>query len=149
MNIDKCTRAILISGTAMILVGLLGGILVPMTPHPRLALGAHIQFVTNGMLFVLQACVLQIFRPSFGTKAAWITVMAAFFTWLMAISEWLNAWWGTLQTLPLAGGQAGATGGTPLQEVLVKAPHGLAAIALILSWALVLKGLAARGKTLA
>src|SRR6266404_190265 len=114
MNIDKCARHILISGSAMILVGLIGGILVPIAPFPRLALGAHIQFVTNGMLFVIQALVLHLFHPRFGNKSAWITVLAAFLTWFMAFSEAMNSWWGTLQTLPIAGHQAGATGGTAL-----------------------------------
>jgi (hydroxyamino)benzene mutase len=143
---QKCSTYILISGSAMILVGLVGGILVPMAPFPRLALGAHIQFVTNGMLFVIQALVLRSFRPRFGNAAAWIAVVAAFFTWLMALSEAMNSCWGTLQTLPIAGHEAGAQGGTALQEILVKIPHGLAAIALIMSWALLISGLFRRAE---
>ena len=53
-----------------------------------------------------------------------------------------------LETLPIAliaGRQAGATGGTALQEILVKLPHGLAGVALILSWVMTLNSLLRNG----
>jgi hydroxylaminobenzene mutase len=47
MSVNNSSRQILIRGLALVLVGLVWGFVVPQTPHPRLALGAHIQFVTN------------------------------------------------------------------------------------------------------
>ena len=55
MSIHSGSRQILIHGMALVMVGLLWGLVVPATPHPRLALGAHIQFETNGMLFIVLA----------------------------------------------------------------------------------------------
>ena len=77
--------------------------------------------------------------------SCWATVIACCLTWCMAISEVLNAFWGTLETLPIAGRQAGATGGTALQEILVKLPHGIAGVALILSWVMTLNILLRNG----
>ena len=144
MNLEKCKSHVLISGSAMILVGLIVGALVPVFPFPRLAVGAHIQFVTNGILFIVQSLVLHSFQPRFGKFSSWITISAAFLTWLMAASEVLNSFWGTLETLPIAGRQAGATGGTAIQEAVVKLPHGLAALSLIISWGFTINGLLKR-----
>ena len=49
---------LLFHGMVLALVGLMWGLVVPGTPHPRLALGAHIQLVSNGMLFIIQATAL-------------------------------------------------------------------------------------------
>ena len=59
MSIHSGSRQILIHGMVLVLVGLLWGLVVPATPHPRLALGAHIQFETNGMLFIVLATALR------------------------------------------------------------------------------------------
>ena len=53
------------------------GPLVPGTPHPRLALGAHIQFVTNGMLFIVLATALLVLPHNVGLKSIWVMVVAA------------------------------------------------------------------------
>ena len=55
-------------------------------------------------------------------------------------SEVANAWWGTTQTLPIAASQAGATGGEPWQELVVKLTHIGAALALIIAWSLLVVG---------
>jgi hypothetical protein len=49
MSIHSSSRQILIHGLMLVLVGLVWGLVVPNTPYPRLALGAHIQFETNGL----------------------------------------------------------------------------------------------------
>jgi (hydroxyamino)benzene mutase len=140
MSIQSGGRQILIHGMALVLVGLVWGLVVPHTPHPRLALGAHIQFVTNGMLLIVLAVLLLKLPHRVGPKSVWVMVMAAWLTWPMAISEAANAWWGTTQMLPIAASQAGVTGGQAWQELLVKLSHIAAGLGLIAAWALLLAG---------
>jgi hydroxylaminobenzene mutase len=141
MDVRIRGRQILVQSLAMILLGLVWGLVVPHTPFPRLALGAHIQFVTNGMLFALLALVLLSVPNNVGSRSASIMLLAVCLTWVMAFTEVANAWWGTNQVLPLAAQQAGAMGGTMLQETIVKLSHIGAGLVLIIAWALLLKGL--------
>ncbi|MFI4982437.1 MAG: hypothetical protein ACHQIO_18970 [Nevskiales bacterium] len=124
----------------LVLVGLLWGLVVPGTPHPRLALGAHIQFETNGMLLIILATALLALPHAVGLKSVWVMIAAAWLTWTMALSEVANVWWGTLQTLPIAGSQAGVTGGEAWQELVVKLAHVGAGLGLIVAWSLLLIG---------
>lgn len=78
---------------ALVLVVLVWGLVVPGTPQPRLALGAHIQFVTNGMLLMLLATALLALPHRLGLRSVWVMVVAAWLTWPMALSEVANAWW--------------------------------------------------------
>ena len=55
LSIQDRTRHILIHGLMLFMVGLLWGFVVPHTPYPRLALGAHIQLITNGILIIAMA----------------------------------------------------------------------------------------------
>jgi hydroxylaminobenzene mutase len=140
MSIHRSSRQILIHGLALVLFGLVWGLVIPGTPHPRLALGAHIQFVTNGMLFIVLATALLALPHSVGLRSVWVMVVAAWLTWAMAMSEVSNSWWGTLQTLPIAASQAGATGGEPWQELVVKLTHIGAGLGLIIAWSLLVVG---------
>lgn len=133
MSVQVGSRGILIHGMLLVLVGLVWGFAVPATPHPRLALGAHIQFVTNGILFMVVATALLTLPHSVGLKSIRVAV---WLTWAMAMSEVANSWWGTMQTLPLAGRQAGAAGGKPWQELVVTVTHLAAGLALIIALAL-------------
>jgi hydroxylaminobenzene mutase len=58
MNTQIRSWTILIHGLMLIMVGLLWGLVVPHTPFARLALGAHIQLMTNGMLISVMAILL-------------------------------------------------------------------------------------------
>jgi (hydroxyamino)benzene mutase len=140
MSVQTGSKQILIHGLALILVGLLWGFVVPATPYPRLALGAHVQFETNGMLFVLLALPLLTLQHSAGVRSVWTIVVSAWLTWLMAFSEAANAWWGANQMLPIAAGQAGTRGAESWQEAVVKLCHVPAAIGLILSLILLIIG---------
>lgn len=140
MSTQDGGRQVLIHGMLLVLVGLIWGLAVPATPYPRLALGAHIQFVSNGMLLLLLAIALQTLPHRVGVRSIWVMVVAAWLTWAMALSEVANAWWGTAQMLPIAAGQAGAGGGASWQELIVSLAHGGAGLALILAWALLLLG---------
>ena len=93
MNVQGGSRQLLIHGMVLVLVGLVWGLVVPGTPYPRLALGAHIQFVSNGMLFIVQATSLLALPHHVGIKSIWVMVLAAWLTWTMALSELANALW--------------------------------------------------------
>ena len=133
-------RQILCHGLFLVLAGLLWGLVVPATPHPRLALGAHIQFMVNGMLFTVLATALLALPNTVGPWSLRLMAGAAWLTWAMALSEVGNAWWGTTQTLPIAAAQAGATGGAPWQELLVTVTHVAAGLGLIGAWILLIAG---------
>ncbi len=133
-------RQILIHGLALILAGLIWGFAPPLTPYPRLALGAHIQFETNGLLFVVLGILLLKLPHRVSDNAVWVMVISAWLTWLMALSEVANAWWGASQMLPIAAKQAGASGAAPWQELVVKLCHIPAALGLILSLTLLIVG---------
>jgi hydroxylaminobenzene mutase len=109
-----------------------------MTPFPRLALGAHVQFETNGLLFMAVGILLLALPGRVGPKALQVIVVSAWLTWLMALSEVANAFWGTNQMLPIAAAQAGAKGAAPWQELIVKLCHIPAALGLILSFVLLI-----------
>ncbi|MBI3785949.1 MAG: hypothetical protein HY270_21355 [Deltaproteobacteria bacterium] len=140
MNIQRGGRQILFHGMALVLVGLFWGLVVPATPYPRLALGAHIQFETNGVLFVVLATLLLKLPHRVGRKSVLVMVLSAWLTWCMALSEVANARWGTTGILPIAASQAGATGGAPWQELVVKLTHIAAGLGLIVAWALLIVG---------
>ena len=142
MTIQTGGKQILIHGLALVLAGLVLGFAPPLTPYPRLAVGAHIQFETNGLLFVVLG-ILVLRLPHFaGSGAARAIVVSAWLTWFMAWSEVANAWWGTNQLVPVAARQAGAAGGAPWQELVVKLCHVPAALSLILSFVLLIIGVA-------
>jgi hypothetical protein len=140
MSIQRGSRQILMHGLLMVLVGLVWGLMIPNTPHPRLALGAHIQLVENGLLFVVLATLLLALPHRVGRPSVWIMVLAAWLTWSMALSEVANAWWGANHVLPIAARQGGASGGAPWQESIVTLTHIAAALALIAAWGLLIVG---------
>lgn len=147
MIVRSGSRQLLIHGMFLVLVGLVWGLFVPGTPHPRLALGAHIQFVTNGMLFIVLATALLALPHSVGIKSVWVMLVAAWLTWTMAISEVANSWWGTTQMLSITASQAGATGGEPWQELVVKLTHIGAGLGLIIAWSLLIVGFLKQAST--
>jgi len=140
MSVHSGGRQILIHGMVLVLVGLMWGLVVPNTPYPRLALGAHIQFVANGMLFIVLATLLLALPHSVGRKSVWVMVLSVWLAWAMALSEAANTWWGTTQMLPIAASQAGATGGVPWQELVIRLTHIGAALGLIIAWSLLIVG---------
>ena len=140
MTVQTGGKQVLIHGLALIFAGLIWGFAPPLTPYPRLALGAHLQFETNGLLFVVLGVLLLKLPPSIGGKAVWVIVVSAWLTWLMALSEVANSWWGANQMLPVAALQAGAAGAAPWEELVVKLCHVPAALGLILSLLLLIIG---------
>ncbi len=144
MQPDRTSRQILIHGLALVLAGLAWGFFVPQTPYPRLALGAHIQFTSAGLLLILVAILLVTIPHRLGRWSLGALVLATWLTWPMVLSEVANAWWGTTKMLPIAAGQAGATGGQPWQETVVQLTHAVAGLSLIVAWTLLLVGFVRR-----
>lgn len=140
MNVQSRARQILIHGLALVLVGIVWGLVIPHTPFPRLALSAHIQAVLNGMLFILMAVLLLTLPHKVSARSALVMLGAACLTWLTVISEIANAWWGTSESLSIAAKEAVAIGGTVWQEQFVKLTHIPAILGLILAWILLIAG---------
>lgn len=140
MHIQNRARQILIHGLALVLVGIIWGLVIPHTPFPRLALSAHIQAVLNGMLFTLMAVLLLALPHKVSARSALIMLIAACLTWLTVVSEIANAWWGTAESLAIAAQQAGASGAAVWQEQFVKLTHIPAIIGLIVAWILLIAG---------
>jgi hydroxylaminobenzene mutase len=140
MTVQRATRQILLHGLAFVLVGLVWGFCVPMTPFPRLALVAHVQLTGNGLLFIVLAMLLLTLPNRVGTKSVWVMLVSVWLTWAMILSQVANAWWGTNEMLPIAAEQAGATGGQPWQELVVKLAHIAAGLGLLVAWSLLVVG---------
>jgi hydroxylaminobenzene mutase len=140
MNVHVGGRQVLLHGMLLVFVGLVWGLVVPGTPFPRLALGAHIQLSSNGMLLMVMATALLALPHRVGPRSVRVMVVTAWATWAMALSEVANSWWGTSKMLPLAAREAGATGGEPWQELVVAVAHVVAGVLLIVSWALLVVG---------
>lgn len=140
MTVQSSARRVLIHGLALILVGLLWGLAVPHTPFPRLALGAHIQFVLNGAFLMILAIAVLKLDHAMGLWSARVFLLSAWLMWPMALSEAANAWWGTSKMLPIAAGQAGATGAAPWQEGLLQITHISAGLTAIVAVLLILIG---------
>jgi (hydroxyamino)benzene mutase len=139
-KIEVRSRQILAHGMMLVMVGLIWGFVVPHTLYPRLALGAHIQFLTNGILIIIIAVLLRMLPHQVGPKSSGVMLLAAWLTWPMVLSEVANAWWGTTQMLPIAAGQAGASGGAAWQELVVKLTHITAGLGLVFAWGLLFAG---------
>ena len=140
MNVHVGGRQVLLHGMLLVFVGLVWGLVVPGTPFPRLALGAHIQLSSNGMLLMVMATALLALPHRVGPRSVRVMVVTAWATWAMALSEVANSWWGTSKMLPLAAREAGATGGEPWQELVLAVAHVVVGVLLIVSWALLVVG---------
>lgn len=140
MNVSIGARKILLHELGLVLAGLIWGFVVPATAYPRLALAAHIQFEVNGLLYIVVSVLLLALPHRVGPKSIKAMLVAVWLTWLMVLTEVGNSWWGTIQTLPIAASQAGATGGSSWQELIVKLSHLVAGAGLTVAWLLLVVG---------
>ena len=69
MSTPPGSKQILIHGLIFILIGLLWGLVIPHTPYPRLALGAHTQFEGSGILYIVVAILLLKLPNNVGRKS--------------------------------------------------------------------------------
>src|SRR6185503_9923079 len=85
------SRQILIHGLLMVMTGLAWGVAIPHTPFPRLALCAHIQFLTSGIIYLLMSILLHPLPHRVGPRSTAVMLLSVYLTWLMAISEAFNS----------------------------------------------------------
>lgn len=140
-DIQRVSRGNLRHGAALMVVGLFWGMAVSAAPFPRLALGAHIQFTTNGIMFIVAGLLIAHAGIGQAPLSRRILALAPWGAWVMALSEAANSWWGASKILPIAAQQAGATGAAPWQETLLIAAHIIGAIAVLAYWLVILHGL--------
>jgi len=144
MNVHERSRRVLVHGLMLVMMGLVWGFGVPLTPYPRLALTAHIQFMSNGVLIIVMAGLLLTLPHRVGQRGVAVMLAAAWLTWAMALSEVANAWWGTNQMLPIAAAQAGARGAVAWRETLIKLTHIAAGFGLVAAWGILVAGFVRR-----
>jgi hypothetical protein len=135
------SRSTLRQGAIYMLVGLVWGMVVPATPFPRLALGAHIQLTGTGVMFLVAGLVILHIPIAKGGVLAKVLVAGPWLVWPVVLTEVANSWWGTRTMLPIAASQAGAVGGEAWQESTVTVAHLIGALVLVAYWGTILFGL--------
>ncbi|KAK9321538.1 hypothetical protein V1517DRAFT_308835 [Lipomyces orientalis] len=124
------------SGVSLQLFGLLWGMIVQLTPFPRLALTAHIQLMVEGSMILGAGLLIR--QPKLlklSTLESSIVWWGLAFVWITMLAECTNAFWGTNQILPIAAAAAGAKGAVPWQEQIMTITHVLPSVGLIGSFA--------------
>jgi len=130
-----------LNGALLLLAGLLAGAAIPAAPYPRLMLAAHCAgFTDSGLISMLAALLLSTSLCSVSPRAGSVIVWSHVTLWPLSLSEVAAAFWGTKETMRIAGAQAGAPGGAPWQEGTVAVCHALPALALMVAWALLVWG---------
>jgi hydroxylaminobenzene mutase len=140
-DLFQVSRSNLRQGAVYMLVGLVWGMVIPATPFPRLALGAHIQLTAHGVMFLVAGLVILHLPKTTGSVSATILAAGPWLTWPVMLSEMANAWWGTRKMLSIAAEQAGAVGAEAWQETILTVTHLMGAVVLIAYWSVVLVGL--------
>jgi len=120
------------------LVGLVWGIIVPQTPYPRLALGAHIQLTGSGIMFLVAGLVIAHLNLGIRGFSRFMFLITPWIIWPMALSEVANAWWGTSKMLAIVAHQGGAAGAAPWKEAIVAITHIVASLFIIVYWGIIL-----------
>ncbi len=140
-ELSHVSRSNLRQGAVYMLVGLVWGMVIPASPFPRLALGAHLQLTTHGVMFLVAGLVILHLPFARGGVSAKILIAGPWLTWGVMLTEMANGWWGARKTLPIAAGQAGAVGAEPWQETIVTVAHLIGAVVLIVYWGVIVAGL--------
>lgn len=131
---DRQAHLLAANGATLIFVGLLCGLIIPAAAYPRLMLTAHIQFLVNGMVSLFAGLLLKTSLATVGRWGGTLVVAAHVATWAVCLSEVGAAFSGANKTLPIAAGQAGASGAAEWQETLVLVCHMIPAVLLIAAW---------------
>jgi hypothetical protein len=90
------------SGLSLQLFGLIWGILIASTPFPRLALSAHLSFMTQGAMVVVAGLLLL--QPSIirlGELRCQIVYWGLGGLWVSLLADCANAFWGTKELASL------------------------------------------------
>ncbi len=140
-ELSPVSRSNLRQGAVYMLVGLVWGMVIPASPFPRLALGAHLQLTTHGVMFLVAGLVILHLPFAKGGVSAKILIVGPWLTWPVMLTEMANGWWGARNMLPIAAGQAGTAGAEAWQESTVMVAHLIGAVVLIVYWGVIVAGL--------
>ncbi|KAK9353662.1 hypothetical protein V1505DRAFT_376824 [Lipomyces doorenjongii] len=134
--------SLLRSGVSLQLFGLVWGLIIPLTPFPKLALTAHIQSMAQGAM-VLGAGVLLRQPHLLNLSALELRIVWWGFglAWAAIAVQCFNAFWGTNQILPIAAAAAGATGAEPWKEHIMTQTLYVSAFGVIGSFAVLARAL--------
>jgi (hydroxyamino)benzene mutase len=117
MSTADRSRTLMFSGFLLFLLALATGLLIGVLPNPRLALGAHITGLMNGMFLVLLAVAWD--RLRLGARAgAWVVRLVLFGAYANWGFSLLASFLGTGKLTPIASGGRIAD---PWKEALVGA----------------------------
>jgi hydroxylaminobenzene mutase len=126
------------SGSLLLLLGLLTGLVVPKLANPRMGLASHVEGVMGGMMLVVLSYLfprLRLVSPAL--KAAYgLSVYGAFANWINPLIA--AAWDAGGSMMP---GASRGKKGTPVQETVITIMAVTMVLALLPAIALVLWGL--------
>jgi hydroxylaminobenzene mutase len=135
-------RALLRAGFLLVLLALVTGFAIPAFRNPKMALGAHLTGVMNGLLLVALAVAWSSLRqgPGRARLTRGLMLYAAYVNWG---GTCLAAAWGTSRLTPING--AGFTS-LPWQEAVVQSLQVSLALAIVAGLLLVVHGLRPAGE---
>lgn len=136
-GITSPDRALIQSGVALFLIGLLTGFAIPLLPVPRLGLSSHLEGVMNGLFLLVLGLIWQrlALTKLLGTVTFYAAIFGTFANWLATL---LSALWGAASMMPIAG--MGVVGSATAELVVTILLVSLS-LAMVLVCALTLWGL--------
>jgi (hydroxyamino)benzene mutase len=101
----QTAHSLYLVGASLLLFDLCWGFVVGLTPFPKLALTAHIQFMAEGSMVLLAGFLTEKTDLMTLSRGQCWTVWAGMVAvWPTLLSEVANAWWGTKDLLPIVSG---------------------------------------------
>lgn len=138
-KMNSISQQLLIAGTVLFLLSLLGAFAIPFLANPRMGVSAHVAGIESGLaLWGLGLMWHYLALPASVGRAAQITAVAGLYA--IFISLFLAALWGTSRATPVAG--AGHQG-SPAREMIVTMLLTGGSLASVVAFAFVLWGLCA------
>ena len=138
-NLD---RKLLAHGLALLLIGLLTGLAIPVFTVPRLGLAAHIAGVSNGTLLIVLALAWKRIGLRRGVSVAYrLLLFSTYSIWAANVAAGA---FGTSLAAPIAGAGYGAE---PWQEYLVLGWLAAAALAILVATAQMLVAAVRRARS--
>ena len=134
LSSSSASPTLLLSGALMLLKGMLLGLAIHALPYPRLALAAHRQFTTEGIMTMVAGLIVE----KIDVKYATVVVYGHLGLWLQCSSELVAAFLGSFDTLTMATNEAGV----PVEaknesaELFIVLMHAIPGTLLIVSWAI-------------
>ena len=86
------TISLVKNGGLLILTGLLWGVVIHRTPHPRIALSTHMTLLQHGLLNIAASVVLK--EVTLNDWQLRVVGVPHFMLWGLHAIGMLNAWWG-------------------------------------------------------